>query len=101
MSCVLDLVPSLMSVCSTSRASLGAYRSCTAPPACACVLRQASRIARRFFWLRFAPSRASCVTPSFTPLRVRAQPLDYGDYGDPAKMTDSIFDFVSRTSVLG
>ena len=39
---------------------------------------------------------------AFTPLlRVRAQPLDYGDYGDPAKMTDSIFDFVSRASVLG
>jgi hypothetical protein len=31
-----------------------------------------------------------------TPLSVRAQPLDYGEYGDPAKMTGSRMDLVSR-----
>ena len=63
---------------------------------------RASRTAAVDESVRTRASRTSCACDTtLTPLlSVRAQPLDNGEYGDPAKMTGTIFAFPSRPSVL-
>ena len=60
---------------------------------------QPCRVAHRHFGCASARfSRVLCARRS-TPLSVHSQPLDYGDYSDPAKMTGSRLDLVSHPCV--